>query len=89
MCLVIPISLFSGEVNEAKFHYLIDQEIKICQESERLFSFLDPSDAYSRYFISGMILGLQTAKHTFDSCCECNSGWGCEKALYTLPILEK
>ncbi len=72
MCLVIPISLFSGEVNETKFHYLIDREIAGVDDALILLN--DSSDIYTIYWLEGIKWGLESAKYTFNDCCEPHSG---------------
>ncbi len=72
MCLVIPLSLFSSEVRDIEFYYLIDREIKSCDEAIDLLN--DPFDAYTYYWLLGVKEGLHNAKYIFEECAMHRSG---------------
>lgn len=72
LALLIPIGVFSGEVNESAFHYQIDREIK--DINEFIIQLNDPSDIYTIYWLQGMKEGLMNAKYIFNDCCHPHSG---------------
>jgi len=72
LSLCIPCTLFCGEVNESKFHYLIDREIAGAEQAIEIL--YDDCDIYTIYWLEGIVWGLKCAKYTFNDCCECHSG---------------
>jgi hypothetical protein len=75
LSLCIPCSLFCGEVNESKFHYLIDREIAGVDDALILLKdSKESSDIYTIYWLEGIKWGLESAKYTFNDCCEPHSG---------------
>ena len=70
--LCLPLSLVAGEVNESKFHYLIDREIDGVNQALELLH--DDADIYTHYWLEGIKWGLESAKYTFNDCCEPHSG---------------
>jgi hypothetical protein len=84
LCLVIPLSLFSTEVKEGEFKYLMHLEIKAIDKAIMQLSHMDPSDAYTYYWLVGMKEGLFNALAIFDDCIIERSGCDCDN--YTLSI---
>lgn len=87
ICLVIPFSLFSSEVREFEFKYLIRQQIREIDEAILNLTVMDSSDAYTFYYLLGIKEGLCKAITIFDDCIIERSG--CDYEKYNISLSGK